>query len=84
MQNIDVNINSKIYELYESTIIPMICKEGDDGQYGSTAVCDILTLQAISKRIHYGTFVAESKFRSQPDEYTRLIKVPFPQSLPPS
>jgi len=71
---IDVNINDKIYDLYEKTIVPMICKEGNDGQYGSTATADILVLQAISKRIHYGTFVAESKFRSQPEEYTRLIK----------
>uniref|UniRef100_A0A6U4S705 chorismate mutase n=1 Tax=Hemiselmis andersenii TaxID=464988 RepID=A0A6U4S705_HEMAN len=74
LQSINVNINDKIYETYVGTIVPWICKEGDDGQYGSSAVCDILTLQAISKRIHYGTFVAESKFRSQPEEYTKLIK----------
>ncbi|KAJ1489278.1 chorismate mutase [Baffinella frigidus] len=74
LQSIDVNINPKLYGLYSTKIINEICKEGDDGQYGSAAVCDILTLQALSKRIHYGTFVAESKFISQPEEYTRLIK----------
>lgn len=29
--------------------------------------------QALSKRIHYGKFVAESKFLSQTEKYTRLI-----------
>lgn len=74
-QSIKVNVNDEIYQTYLDTIVPWICKEGDDGQYGSAAVCDIQTLQALSKRIHYGTFVAESKFRSQPEEYTKLIKV---------
>ena len=31
--------------------------------------------QALSKRIHYGKFVAEAKFRSQPATYAPLIKV---------
>jgi chorismate mutase len=44
---IDVNINDKIYDLYEKTIVPMICKEGNDGQYGSTATADILVLQVL-------------------------------------
>lgn len=30
--------------------------------------------QALSKRIHYGKFVAESKFLSQTEKYTRLIR----------
>ena len=30
--------------------------------------------QALSKRIHYGMFVAEAKFRKQTDEYTQLIQ----------
>ena len=29
--------------------------------------------QALSKRIHYGKFVAEAKFRKQTDEYRALI-----------
>ena len=32
---------------------------GDDGNYGSSAVCDTECLQALSKRIHYGKFIAE-------------------------
>lgn len=31
-------------------------------------------VQALSKRIHYGMFVAEAKFRKQPAEYTELIR----------
>jgi chorismate mutase len=37
-------------------------------------LADVNCLQTISKRIHYGKFVAEAKFRAQPDEYTQLIK----------
>lgn len=35
---------------------------------------DVMILQALSKRIHYGKFVAESKFRKQTAEYTELIQ----------
>ena len=70
----NVNINSKIKKIYESEIIPAICEPGDDEQYGSSAVCDVTCLQSISKRIHYGKFVAESKFISAPDKYSELIK----------
>lgn len=30
--------------------------------------------QALSRRIHYGRFVAEVKFRDAPDDYIPLIK----------
>lgn len=30
--------------------------------------------QALSKRIHYGKFVAEAKFKARPDEYSSLIR----------
>lgn len=32
------------------------------------------SLQALSKRIHYGKFVAEAKFQASPDEYQAAIK----------
>lgn len=38
----------------------------DDSNYGSAATIDVEILQAISKRVHYGKFVAESKFRDDP------------------
>ncbi len=58
-----INMNATIRDAYEREIVPHICREGDDDQYGSAAVCDVTCLQAISKRIHYGKFVAESKRR---------------------
>lgn len=42
---------------------PGITLPGDDNNHGSAATLDILCLQALSKRIHYGKFVAEAKFR---------------------
>jgi chorismate mutase len=63
-----INVNTKIKSLYVSDILKQLCAEGDDGQYGSAVVCDVAVLQAMSKRIHYGKFVAESKFMSQQEE----------------
>jgi chorismate mutase len=51
----------------------LICQAGDDNQYGSSAVNDVACLQAISKRIHYGLFVAESKFQASPEQFRSLI-----------
>lgn len=70
----DININGKIMELYLQTILPGIAVEGDDFNYGSAATLDVLCLQALSKRIHYGKFVAEAKYRAQPDQYSALIR----------
>lgn len=47
---------------------------GDDFNYGSCVMFDVLCLQHISKRIHFGKYVAESKFRASPAEYEPLIK----------
>ena len=33
-----------------------------------------MAIQALSKRIHYGKFVAEAKFQSQTARYTQLIQ----------
>jgi len=70
----DVNINNHIKEIYINKIIPEMCVAGDDGQYGSSALCDVAALQALSKRIHYGKFVAESKLLSDQEAYISLIK----------
>ena len=34
----------------------------------------LMQMQALSKRIHYGKFVAEAKFLAQTQKYTELIK----------
>ncbi|PCH40060.1 chorismate mutase [Wolfiporia cocos MD-104 SS10] len=48
----------------------------DDGNYGSAAVIDVEVLQAISKRVHYGKFVSESKFRDDPAAFIPHILNP--------
>lgn len=59
-----VNLNKHIREVYLHKVLPAICDSGDDGQHGSAVVADVSVLQALSKRIHYGLFVAESKCAS--------------------
>lgn len=76
-----VNVNDKIKTFYTQSFLPAVCPDfgrQDRGEsqenYGSAATCDIPCLQALSRRIHYGKFVAESKFRSDPEKYSRMIK----------
>lgn len=68
-----ININDEVWNVYFRDLIPRLVKEGDDGNCGSTCVSDILCLQALSKRIHYGKFVAEAKFQVSPDTYKAAI-----------
>lgn len=68
-----ININDRVWEVYFRDLIPRLVTEGDDGNCGSTAVCDTMCLQALSKRVHYGKFVAEAKFQASPDEYREAI-----------
>ncbi|KAK4536919.1 hypothetical protein CDCA_CDCA10G2944 [Cyanidium caldarium] len=70
----DVNVNARILRLYIDHVVPRVTEAGDDKNYGSSAVNDVTCLQAISKRIHYGKFVAEAKFRADPELYTKLIR----------
>lgn len=65
--------NSEILRMYIDDIIPAICTEGDDQNYGSSAILDVSNLQLLSKRIHYGKFVAEIKFREHPEEFGEAI-----------
>eukprot|EP00890_Picochlorum_soloecismus_P002232 jgi/Picsp_1/3009/NSC_01231-R1_chorismate mutase len=69
-----VNVNERILDMYIHHLLPEIALHGDDGNYGSSAMYDVMILQALSRRIHYGKFVAESKFRAQKEEYTTLIQ----------
>ncbi|XP_057447666.1 chorismate mutase 1, chloroplastic isoform X2 [Lotus japonicus] len=68
-----ININVKVWDLYFRVLIPQLVKEGDDGNSGSSSLCDVMCLQALSKRIHYGKFVAEAKFRASPNDYKAAI-----------
>jgi len=68
-----LNWNPILYEKYINVIVPAIAANGDDEQYGSTCVTDTAALQALSKRIHYGKFVAESKYLSNPEGFQQLV-----------
>ncbi|KFY14738.1 hypothetical protein V491_05924 [Pseudogymnoascus sp. VKM F-3775] len=77
----DVNVNDKIKDSYINHCLPAACIDlGRDERaeaqenYGSAATCDIACLQSLSRRIHFGKFVAESKFRTETEKFTALIK----------
>ena len=81
LHNNDVNVNYQIMKDYVNKVLPYACKDfgrEDRGEqqenYGSTAVCDVACLQALSRRIHFGKFVAESKFRSETKKFVDLIR----------
>ncbi|VEU23634.1 DEKNAAC104946 [Brettanomyces naardenensis] len=72
----DININNTIKKIYIETIVPGV-SIGDADQMvnlGSTAMTDIDALQSLSRRIHFGMFVAEAKFRSERERFTKLIR----------
>lgn len=69
-----ISLNPDVRAAYEQEIVPFFCAPGDDRQWGSSAVSDVLLLQVISKRVHYGKFVAESKFRARTATFAALIQ----------
>jgi chorismate mutase len=76
-----VNVNAKIKASYIEQFLPEVCADfgrQDRGEtaenYGSAATADINCLQSLSRRIHFGKFVAESKFLTERERFTSLIK----------
>jgi chorismate mutase len=76
-----VNVNQKLKKCYTDYILPAACSypgredRGEDQEnYGSTGTCDVAALQALSRRIHYGKFVAEAKFRQEPERFEKMIR----------
>lgn len=78
----DVNVNDDLKSRYINSILPGVCptrereENSRDAQenYGSAATADVNCLQSLSRRIHFGKFVAESKFRENPEKFVKLIK----------
>lgn len=77
----NVDVNQKIKQNYIDVILPRVCQgfgREDRGEqqenYGSAATCDVACLQALSRRIHFGKFVAESKFREETERFVALIR----------
>lgn len=69
-----VCVNKDIWDVYVNKFLPLLTTEGDDGNYAATVACDLICLQALSRRIHYGKHVAEVKFREAPQDYGTLIR----------
>jgi chorismate mutase len=70
----DINLMPAIVKRYLD-FIPRICRSGDDGHYGSSVEHDVYAVQAIARRVHYGSlYVAESKFRAEPASFKELIR----------
>lgn len=77
-----VNINPAILEAYTKHFLPKACSAPQGGQerpeahenYGSCAVVDVACLQALSRRVHFGKFVAEAKFIKEQEKFTQLIR----------
>ncbi|KAI9749784.1 MAG: chorismate mutase aro7 [Lichina confinis] len=76
-----VNVNEQLKRAYVERILPAACScpgREDRGEsqenYGSAAVCDVACLQALSRRVHFGKFVAEAKFRGEPARFAALVR----------
>ena len=67
-----INFTEQIMQRYID-FLPRVCRKRDDGDYGSSAWYDIDALAMTSQRIHFGMYVAEWKFRQNPDKYVPLI-----------
>ncbi len=76
-----ININARIMDMYVNNLLPALCRPGDDFNWGSAGLADVQCLQNISRRIHYGKFVAESKFQARPEEFTQLIEAQDAEGL---
>ena len=62
----EINLNADVLGAYCGAVLDAITEPGDDNNYGSSVLNDVACLQALSKRVHFGKFVAEAKYREQP------------------
>lgn len=68
-----INLNKVILEDYFKKVLPKITEPGEDENLGSAVTADINLLQAISRRIHLGKLVAQAKFNSEPESYSKEL-----------
>ena len=71
-----VHVMDDILAFYIHDIVPKITagKPAEDRQFGSTVVCDVEALSAVARRIYFGMFVSESKFRADPAAFVPCIR----------
>lgn len=72
----EINVNDEIKRYYVERIVPTVsAAPGEQPEnHGSVAITDLECLQAISRRVHFGKFVAESKFQTEPERFGALIR----------
>ncbi|EME40728.1 hypothetical protein DOTSEDRAFT_177891 [Dothistroma septosporum NZE10] len=78
----EVNVNNELKQRYIDSILPAVCPSREREErsreaqenYGSAATADVTCLQSLSRRVHFGKFVAESKFKENPEKFVKLIK----------
>ncbi|KAL6629066.1 hypothetical protein ACP70R_028831 [Stipagrostis hirtigluma subsp. patula] len=76
-----VSVNDAIWKMYFNELLPLFTVDGDDGNYAETSALDFACLQVLSRRIHYGKYVAEVKFKDAPQDYSPLIQAKDSNSL---
>jgi chorismate mutase len=69
-----VTVNDAIWKMYFDGLLPLFTVDGDDGSYAETVALDFACLQVLSRRIHIGKYVAEVKFKDDPQDYSPLIR----------
>ncbi|SCU82710.1 LANO_0B07272g1_1 [Lachancea nothofagi CBS 11611] len=71
----EINLNQEIKDVYINQITPLISRfDGESWEnFGSVATIDIECLQSLSRRIHFGKFVAEAKFQADRALYSKMI-----------
>ena len=84
----DVNANQELKRRYVEAVLPACSAKAQRAEraeaqenYGSAATADVNCLQSLSRRIHFGKFVAESKFQSSPSTFIPLIKAGDKQGI---
>lgn len=72
----EINHNNTLKQIYLKNILPLLVKyDGNcEHSFGSVMTRDIDCLQNLSRRIHFGKFVAEVKFQQNKDLYRDLIE----------
>jgi chorismate mutase len=69
----EINLNGAVLDAYCGAVLGLITEPGDDNNYGSSVLNDVACLQALSKRVHFGKFVAEAKYREAPGLFDAAI-----------
>ena len=70
----DIDFNAQVMAAYVDVILDEVAEVGeDDSQHGTCLLLDVAALQALSKRVHFGKYVAEAKFRQERALFEPLI-----------